>query len=144
MDRASIIRELIRRNATDFVSYFESTPQEHEAERIIAASIDGSSALSADRAVVEAMLPDTEDDGRPEASYALNTGAMVLSLIDYLKTGDDQHYHDAVTLFFDTVDLRIHEQLERAGIPLPTDEQVVRHPLQTQERRWFQSLEFAD
>ncbi len=87
------------------------------------------------------MLPDTEDDGRVTASYALNTGAMVLSLIDYINTRDEQHYRDAVTLFFDSVDFKVHEQLESIGVTAPTDEQVDAHPLLSEERRWFQSLQ---
>jgi hypothetical protein len=143
MDRATIIRRLIERTAADFVSYFVDTPHEGGAARVIAAAIAGPPTLFADREIVEALLPDTEEDGRWEASYALNTGAMVLSLIDYVQTNDEQHYRDAVTLFFDTVDFKVHQQLEQGGIDTPRPEQIATHPLLTQERRWFESLESA-
>ena len=65
----------------------------------------------------------------------------MLSLIDYINTQDEQHYRDAVTLFFDTVDFKVHEQLEAAGITARTEEQVTTHPLLNEERRWFQSLQ---
>ncbi len=141
MDRATTIRRLIERTAVDFVSYFEGTPHEDAAERSIAAAVAGLVMLPDDRALLQAILPDTEDDGRWEASYALNTGAMMLSLIDYLNTRDEQHYRDAVTLFFDTVDFEIHEVFEQAGVTTPTDEQIAAHPLLAREQRWFASLQ---
>ena len=89
------------------------------------------------------MLPDTEDDGRFEASFALNTGAMVLSLLNYVDSGDEAHYRDAVSLFFDTVDFKVHEELGKAGIVTPSEQQIASHPLLVQERRWFASIESA-
>lgn len=143
MDRVGIICKLIERTASDFVLYFEGMPQKSEAERIIAAAVHGLPSLSHDRDLLELMLPDTENDGRPEASYALNTGAMVLSLIAYIQTGGEAHYRDAVTLFFDSVDLRVHEELENGGINTPSEQQIASHPLLAQERRWFASVESA-
>lgn len=143
MDRMSIIRSLIARTAADFLSYFAQTPRAGDAQRVIAAAVAGSSAPFDDREVIEAMLPDMEEDGRWEASYALNTGAMVLSLIDYVQTEVEQYYRDAVALFFDTVDFKVHEKLEQAGVETPSDEQIASHPLLTQEQRWFKSLESA-
>lgn len=143
MDRANIIRKLIGRTASDFLSYFEGTPRKSDAERIIAAAVGGLSSLAQERDLLECMLPDTENDGRCEASYALNTGAMVLSLIDYVHTRDEAHYREAVTLFFDTVDFKVHEELENAGIVTPSEQQIVTHPLFVQERLWFTSVESA-
>ncbi len=143
MDRASIIRKLIERIASDFLSYFKGTPLESDAERIIAAAVGGLSSLSQDRDLLEWMLPDTENDGRFEASFALNAGSMVLSLIDYVNTRDEAHYRDAVTFFFDTIDFKIHEELENAGIATPLEQQIASHPLFVQERRWFASVESA-
>ncbi len=142
-DRASIIRKLIERTASDFLSYFEGTPLKSDAERIIAAALGGLSLLPQERDLLERMLPDTENDGRCEASFALNTGAMVLSLIDYVDTRDEAHYQDAVTLFFDTVDFKVLEELENAGIATPSEQQIATHPLFVQERRWFTSVESA-
>lgn len=141
MDHAAIIRKLIERTAPDFVSYFEGTQLSAAAERIIKAALSDSSFLSGDRELVERMLPDTEDDGRWEAAYALNTGAMVLSLMDYLRTRDEDHYRDAVTLFFDTVDFKVHEELESRGVATPSEQEIAAHPLFVGERAWFGSVE---
>ena len=143
MDRVSIIRKLIERTASDFLSYFDGTPLRSDAERIIAMAVGGLSLQPEDRDLLEWMLPDTEDDGRFEASFALNTGAMVLSLLNYVDSGDEAHYRDAVSLFFDTVDFKVHEELEKAGIDTPTEQQIASHPLLVQERRWFASIESA-
>lgn len=141
MDHATVLRELIARTAADFVSYFEDPKLSVAADQIIQAALAGSPSLPGDREMVESMLPDTEDDGRWEASYALNTGAMVLSLIGYLQTRDEKHYRDAVTLFFDTVDFKVHQELESRGITTPSEEEIAAHPLFVEERAWFTSVE---
>jgi hypothetical protein len=97
-------------------------------------------ALAVDRQLLEAMLPDSEDDGSWEASYALNTGAMVLALIDYSSSGYQQHYREAVTLFFDTVDFKVHQELESRGMTSPTEQEVAAHPVMVRERAWFENV----
>jgi len=141
MDHATIIQKLIERTANDFVTYFENTDAFTAADRIIATALTDPLSLQQDRDVVESMLPDTEDDGRWEASYALNTGAMVLALTDYLKTRDEERYRDAVTLFFDTVDFKVHQDLESRGITTPTEDEIATHPRSSEERSWFATLE---
>ena len=143
MNHAHVIRKLIERTRSDFVSYFEGTPQQTDAKRIIAAAVEGATSLPDERELLESILPDTEDDARLVASYALNTGVMVLSLIDYERTRDEAHYRDAVTVFFDTIDFRVHEELENAGIRAPTEQQIASHPLMASERRWFADTESA-
>jgi hypothetical protein len=141
MDHAAIIRKLIERTALDFLSYFEDPQSSAAAERIIKAALAESPSLSGEREVLDSMLPDTEDDGRWEASYALNTGGMVLSLIDYLETGDEDHYRDAVTLFFDTVDFKVQQELESRGVTAPSEEEIDAHPLFVEARAWFANVE---
>jgi hypothetical protein len=141
MDHAAVVRKLIERTARDFSSYFEGTPQAAAAERIMSSVVTGARFRSEDRELVESMLPDTEDDGRWEASYALNTGAMVLSLIDFLQTRDEEHYRDAVTLFFDTVDFKVHQELESRGVTAPSEDEIATHPLFVEERAWFAGVE---
>ena len=140
MDHAAVIRKLIERTASDFVSYFQGTPSSAAAERVIKAALTDARSLSGDRQLVESMLPDTEDDGRWESSYALNTGAMVLSLVDYLQTRDEDHYRDAVALFFDSVDFKVHQELESRGVTTPSEEEIAAH-LFVEERAWFASIE---
>lgn len=141
MDHAAVIQKLIERTAADFVSYFDGTRSSAAAERIIQAALTDAPSLSDDCELVESMLPDTEDDGRWEASYALNTGAMVLSLMDYLQTRDENHYREAVTLFFDSVDFKVHQQLESRGVTTASEEQVAAHPLFVEEHEWFARIE---
>ncbi len=141
MDRVATIQRLIKRTAGDFTSYFEGTDLLADASRIIQVAITNPGVLAVDRQLLEWMLPDTEDDGRWEASYALNTGAMVLGLIDYLKTGDEQQYLDAVTLFFDTVDFKVHQELESQGLTSPSEQEIAGHPLMVRERAWFAGVE---
>ena len=141
MHHASVIQKLIERTAQDFTSYFTGTNLSADAFRIIHAAVTEPRSLTPDRLLLEWMIPDTEDDGRWEASYALNTGAMVLGLIDYLKTGDESHYDDAVTLFFDTVDFKVHQDFELRGVTSPSEEQVASHPLMREARAWFASVE---
>ena len=139
MDHVLVIQKLIERTASDFVSYFRGT--EHvAAERIIKVALTQPLSLPADRELVESMLPDTEDDGRWEASYALNTGGMVLAFTDYLLTRDEHHYRDAVTLFFDTVDFKVRQELESRNVMTPADEEIAAHPRFVEARAWFMGL----
>lgn len=86
------------------------------------------------------MLPDTEDDGRWQASYALNTGCMMLNLVDLMKGGSTHAYDEPVTLFFDTIDFKVQEALEKVGIEQPSEEQIASHDLMLGERQWFSKL----
>ena len=65
----------------------------------------------------------------------------MLGLIDYLKTGDEKHYEEAVTLFFDTVDFKVHQDFELRGVTSPTEQEIAAHPLMLRERAWFESME---
>jgi hypothetical protein len=140
MHHVSVIQKLIEHTARDFTSYFAGTDLSTDASRIIHVALTDPRFLMADRQLLEWMILDTEDDGRWEASYALNTGAMMLGLIDYLKNGDENHYHEAVTLFFDTVDFKVHQDLESRGVTSPNEQEIAVHPLMVQERAWFESV----
>lgn len=92
---------------------------------------------------IDKMLPNIDDDGRWEASYALNTGAMMLSLIELMRSENKASYKDAVTLFFDTVDFKVQQSLEASGIKKATEEQIAGHDLMIREREWFASITAA-
>jgi len=90
---------------------------------------------------LEQLLPDTEDDGSWEASYALNTGCMILNLIEAMKGEASRSYNEAVTLFFDSVDFKVQQSLEQSGIEHPTEAQIANHEYMQMERQWFSILE---
>lgn len=142
-EKVEVIRRLIERTQNDFMSYYDSTAHEQTARQILGY------ALSLDRSLVsfeehlDQMLPDTDDDGRWQASYALNTGSMVLSLIDAMKGNAATAYEECVTLFFDTVDFKVQEALNEAGIGQPSEEQIRCHELMQRERLWFSVLSAA-
>jgi hypothetical protein len=137
MDKTLIIRKLVEHMGKDFVSYFDGTPQLKTAKLLIELSITGDPNISSKRDEIESIIPDTEDDGNWECSYALNTGGMILSLIDYMFNKDEIKYSEAVALFFDTVDFKVQEDLEKNGVPHPTEEQIRSHPIYVREQAWF-------
>lgn len=140
MTPSEIIRELVRRTQNDFVSYFAGTSQADRAALIVAFALSGDARLASLREELDEMIPDTELDGRWECSYALNNGIMIMSLIDYQRTGNDENYNEAVTVFFDSVDFKVQQSLEKEGVPVPTEAQIANHPLFVTERAWFDRL----
>ncbi|MGE0388191.1 MAG: hypothetical protein AB7Q97_25995 [Gammaproteobacteria bacterium] len=134
------IRALIARTREDFSGYFRSGPLESRARLLVQWAADGDPRLDAARGEIDAMLPDTAQDGRWEASYALNTGGMILNLIDLRASGDERHCREAVTLFFDSVDFKVQRQLESAGVHDPSQSRIASHPLYVRERHWFDGL----
>jgi hypothetical protein len=140
MDRVQIIRELIRRTRADFDSYFTGTPLETRAHMITELAILGKAELAKYHQELSEMIPDTESDGSWRCSYALNTGVMIESLLDYQATADNEHYDAAVEVFFDSVDFKVQEDLEKKGIARSTEGQIAAHPLMLAEREWFVKL----
>lgn len=140
MNRATVIRELISRTKKDSVSYFRNAPVAKQADQVVEWVLSGDSRLASIRNEVEAMIPDTDEDGSWECSYALNTGVMILSLIDYEATEADDHYIEAVTKFFDTVDFKVQQELESQGIAHPNKSQIANHPVFLREHEWFNQL----
>lgn len=135
--KAEIVRLLIEHTQQDFVSYYASTTVSALAKRIIELALCLDPALVDHERELDKMLPDTEDDRRWEASYAINTGGMMLSLIEIMRTDNQQSFKDAVTLFFDTVDFKVQQALEASGICRPTESQIASHELMAGERAWF-------
>lgn len=140
MRKSLIIQKLIDRTKDDFLSYFVSPPLSDKAESVIqnALSLQGVPVEMTDE--IESMIPDTEEDGRWECSYALNTGLMILCLIDYMRVGDEKYYNDTVELFFDSVDFKVQQDLERIGTLRPTEDQICKHNLYMKEKDWFDCL----
>ena len=140
MDKAQVIRELIRRTKDDFVAYFAGTPLAERAALIVELAISGDARLAGMRQELTAMIPDTENDGSWQCSYALNTGVMIESLLEYQATGETTRYDTAVRVFFDSLDFRVQQDMEGKGISRPTEEEIAAHPLFVREQAWFDQL----
>lgn len=137
---SEVIRLLIERTQQDFVSYYASTPKEQRAEQLVAYALSLNEALIPLEGELKKMLPDTEDDGRFQASYAINTGCMMLDLIEVMKGPSSRSYDEAVTPFFDSVYFKVREALLKSGIDKPTETQIAEHEIMLGERRWFSTL----
>lgn len=138
-----IVQALIARTREDFSGYYRGDPRESRAQLLVQWAVDADPRLDPARAEIDAMLPDTEQDGRWEASYALNTGCMMLCLIDFRASGEPHHCQEAVRLFFDTVDFKVQQRLEGEGVVQPSELQITSHPVYAQERQWFERLATA-
>lgn len=139
-EKIEVIRCLIERTQDDFTSYHEQTIHEKIAGQIASYALSLNPMLASLEEPLGQMLPDTEDDGRWQASYALNTGSMILSLIDAMRGNVSAAYEESVILFFDTVDFKVQEMLDEGGIAEPSEEQIANHQLMQRERLWFTKL----
>jgi hypothetical protein len=140
IEKAEVIRRLIERTQQDFVSYYAATPRKERAEHLMSYALTLDVTLIGLERELDQMLPDTEDDGSVEASCALNTGCMMLSLIEVMKGDTLRGYDEAVSLFFDSMDFKIQQSLAESGIERPTEPQIASHELMLQERQWFAKL----
>lgn len=140
MGHAQIICEMIQHTKHDFISYFRGTHLSQKAEFITELALSGDDTLASMRSELESIIPDTKTDGSWECSYSLNTGSMILNLIDYQYTENEKHYDDAVTVFFDAVDFKVQQDLERQGISRPTEAQTRNHEVFVLEKAWFHQL----
>ena len=140
MDKKEIIKKLIEHTKEDFLSYFEDKSIQVKASEILEMALTGNSLLFSKRDELDSIIPDTEDDGSFACSYALNTGIMILNLIDFELTGDDKFYNNTITLFFDTVDFKVHEDLEQKYVTNPTESEIIKHDIFIREKKWFDNL----
>jgi uncharacterized protein YjaG (DUF416 family) len=58
---------------------------------------------------LEKVIPDTEDFGDYDGSYALNAGAAVYSALLYCIDKSPKYLFDIGTLYTDTIDFKLHE-----------------------------------
>ena len=65
---------------------------------------------------------------------------MILNLIDYQSTENKNYYDEAVTVFFDTVDFKVQQDLEEQGNSRSTEAQIRSHKLFVLEETWFKQL----
>jgi|SRR3989339_131154 len=140
MNYLKIIKEIIKHTKHDFISYFKNETLRRKAEKFIELAITGDDDLLLYKNEIELMTPDTNDDGSLECSYALNTSVLLLNLIDFIKTKDVKFYNESVVSFFDTVDFKTQNELEKAGNSRPTEKQISSHDYYIKEKKWFKNI----
>lgn len=82
-------------------------------------------------------MPDTNDFGDFDDSYALNASCAVYELLNYLLDKDTTHIFNISTYMTDTIDLKLSEADESS-----TNEELDNHPDIVSERRY--QLEFIN
>ncbi|WP_316812582.1 DUF416 family protein [Pedobacter heparinus] len=80
---------------------------------------------------IDAVTPDTEDFGDSDGSYALNAGCSVITLLDFLITGDKASIFDISTYMTDTVDFKLRE-----AHPDLTEKEIDEHADMINERKY--------
>jgi len=140
MNKIQAIREIIRQTRKDFENYFRGTDSEEKAKKLIEIALNDTDEIKTFRNEIDSMIPDTEDDGSWECSYALNTGLILLNLIDYLKEPSEKLYDETVSVFFDTVDFKTQQYLEKDGIRHASEEQILNHDFYKGEKKWFDEM----
>jgi hypothetical protein len=99
------------------------------APKIIETALRDEEKLVEYRSILEDILPDTNDEGSWECSYALNAGSIILSFCNYLETCDITNIKEAITLYFDTVDFKVQQELEKKGNSRPTEREIANNIL---------------
>ncbi len=79
---------------------------------------------------LDAIIPDTDDFGDWDGSYALNASLSVLETLEYLVDRDKSHIKSISTYMTDTVDFKI-AQADNDIL----DEDVWRHPMMINEMK---------
>lgn len=80
---------------------------------------------------LDQVIPDTDDFGDIEASFALNSSLAVHYLLEYLVDKKNEHILNIANCMYDTVDFRVRE----ANDGLKNDE-LDNHPSVVEERKW--------
>ena len=140
MESRQLLLALVERTRRDFVSYFADTPNAEVAEQLIDTVLANPKGALRERQQLEFLIPDTEDDGSLEASYALNAGVIVTLFVDFAITGSQTCVDEAATLLLDTAYFKAGAALEASGVPEPTDVQMKEHLIFVREKQWLENL----
>jgi hypothetical protein len=135
-----ILLALVDRKRDDFTSYFVGTSNAEAVAKLVDAVLSDPKKATAERQRIEVLIPNTEDDGSLEASYALNAGVIVTLFADFALTGSETCVEDAKTLFLDSADFRAQEALRVSGVHEPTEDQIREHPIFVRERQWLDGV----
>jgi uncharacterized protein YjaG (DUF416 family) len=79
---------------------------------------------------LDAVIPDMDDFGDWDGSYALNASLSVLETLEYLVDRDKTHIKSISTYMIDTVDFKIAQ----ADNDIP-DKEVWQHPMMMNEMK---------
>ena len=86
------------------------------------------------RSRIDAVIPDTDDFGDHDGSYALNASATVAYTLQFVLDKSPESVLHAATLYYETANIRVNE----AGV---SDEQEIeRNPLIEEARRFLLGL----
>jgi hypothetical protein len=138
MNTRELLIALVERTRADFTCYFAGTPTEEIACGLIDAVLENPENSRREKQQIEFLLPDTEDDGSLEASYALDAGVIATLLVDFATTGSERSAEEAASLLLDSADFRARDALEAEGISDPTEDQIRRHPIFAREKDWLE------
>jgi uncharacterized protein YjaG (DUF416 family) len=58
---------------------------------------------------IDAVIPDTEDFGETDGSYALNASAVVAYVLQYVLDKDAESIRHIATLYYDNIDIKLQE-----------------------------------
>lgn len=140
MTKVGVICALVERTKDDFLSYYTDSERAERAAQILSWALSQDSRILSCEKELDSILPDTDEDGTWSASYALNTGVMLLCLISAMRGNPQDSYDEAAQAFFDTVDFKVQELLEQGGVSAPSEAQIAQHPLMRREKTWFATL----
>jgi uncharacterized protein YjaG (DUF416 family) len=87
------------------------------------------SALDKLKQNVNSAIPDTEEFGDYDGSYALNAAASIAELLDYFTDKDLKHILNISDYMTDTIDFKIHEKESNLTL-----DQLEQHPMNIIER----------
>lgn len=73
---------------------------------------------------IKEIIPDTEEFGEFDGSYALNSSASVLELVEYLVDNNKSHISNISGYSTDTIDFKLQE-----NHPGLSDKELENHPL---------------
>ena len=59
---------------------------------------------------IDLLMPDTEDFGDIEASFALNASAAVLETLEFITDKSDQHILNIASYMYDTIDFQVQNK----------------------------------
>jgi uncharacterized protein len=83
------------------------------------------------RSRIDAVIPDTEDFGDHDGSYALNASAAVACVLQYVLDKGAKHIRDVATLYYDNIDFKLQE----SGVL--GEDALANHPMMEEARRFL-------
>jgi uncharacterized protein len=83
------------------------------------------------RSRIDGVIPDTEDFGDHDGSYALNASAAVANVLQYVLDNNVESIRHVATLYYDNIDFKLQE----SGVS--GDDALASHPMMNEARRFL-------